>query len=264
MYESGLVLVQVWVISDTQSLLLASMHHAFTDGWTVGLLQRQLAEAYAALAAGSQPAWDPLPVQYRDVAAWQRTHLQGAVLDEQLAWWRETLAGAPPLLALPWEHARPAVASHAGVAAPVQLDVSAAAGLRQLAAAEQTPLFVVLLAAVQATLARLSGQDDVVVGTPYANRAQEEVQQLAGCLVNTLALRTDVGGDPSFQQLLQSAKATATEAFQRADAPFASVVSALKLDRSAAYNPVYQVPYAARVSASPEYLHVQRLSGRTC
>lgn len=233
--------MQVWVLNDEQYVLLMLMHHVYTDGWSTGLLQRELAMAYAAVLAGRQPAWAPLPVQYQDVAVWQRTHIEGEMLDAQIAWWKQTLAGAPPLLELPWDFPRPAVASPVGVSAAVQLDAAMTTALRQLAAAQQTTVFVVLLAAVQVFLALTTGQDDIVVGTPYAGRSQSEVQHLAGCLVNTLALRADVSGDPTFQQLLQRVKTVSAQAFQHADAPFAKVVEALRVDRSANFNPVYQV-----------------------
>jgi Condensation domain len=181
-------------------------------------------------------------LQMADYAAWQQQHLAGEVLDAKLAWWKQTLAGAPPLLEMPWDRQRPDVFSPVGIAVALDVAPDVAAALQQLASGQHTTLFVVLLAAVHCFLSRYSGQEDVVVGTPYGGRGQEEVQQLAGCLVNTLALRMDLSGDPSFQQLLQRAVKTAMAAFEHADAPFARVVDELRLDRSAAFNPVYQVP----------------------
>lgn len=172
---------------------------------------------------------------------WQRQHFQGAPLDSLLDWWKQTLASVPPLLEMPWERPRPEVASFEGVAVPLTVDRDTAAGLRQLASIEHTTLFSVVLAVVQVFLSRYSKQEDIVVGTPYANRSHDELQQLAGCLINTVVLRTDVSGDPTFQQLLQRAAQTAMAAFDHAETPFAKVVEALQLDRSAAFNPIYQV-----------------------
>jgi non-ribosomal peptide synthetase component F len=176
-----------------------------------------------------------------DYAAWQRQHLVGPVLEEELRWWQETLAGAPPLLDMPWDKPRPDIASSQGVAMPIELDATAVGALRQLAADEHTTVFAVLLAAVQVFLSRYSRQEDIVVGTPYAGRAQQEVQQLVGCLVNTIALRGNTSGDPSFRQLLQQSAKTTMLAFAHANAPFPMVVDALKVARSAAFTPLYQV-----------------------
>jgi Condensation domain len=180
-------------------------------------------------------------LQVVDYAAWQRQHMLGTNMDDCLDWWRQTLAGAPPLLEMPWERPRPEAASFEGVAVPLIIEPATTAALRQLAAAEHTTLFSVLLAVVQAFLSRYSKQEDILIGTPYANRTHDELQQLAGCLINTVVLRTDVGGDPTFQQLLRRAVQTTMTAFDHADAPFARVVDTMRLDRSAAFNPVYQV-----------------------
>lgn len=180
-------------------------------------------------------------LQVTDYAIWQRQHVAGDTLAKSLAWWKQTLAGAPPLLEMPWERPRPDAFCSDGTAVQLSTSPAVAAALRQLAADQHTTMFVVLLSAVHIFLTRYSGQEDIVVGTPYAGRAQPEVQHLAGCLVNTLALRTGVSGDPTFLQLLQRAVQTTMAAFDHADAPFAKVVDALRLDRSAAFNPVYQV-----------------------
>lgn len=190
-------------------------------------------------------------VQVPDLAMWQRQHFEGAPLDGLLGWWKQTLIGVPPLLEMPWERPRPEVASFKGVAAPLTVDQDTTAALRQLAATERTTLFSVVLAAVQVFLSRYSKQEDIVVGTPYANRSHDELQQLGGCLINTVVLRTDVSGDPTVQQLLQRAAQTAMAAFDHAETPFAKVVEALRLDRSAAFNPIYQV-IACVANAAPD------------
>ena len=140
---------QVWQVDSRRHLLLASMHHAITDGWSAAMLKRELAAAYTAAVAGGKPAWTPLPVQMVDYAAWQRQHISGAMLDAHLAWWQRTLSGAPALLELPWDHRRPEVAGHAGAAVPLQIPPAVTAKLRDMAAAEHTTLFSVVLAAIQ-------------------------------------------------------------------------------------------------------------------
>ena len=141
--------VQVWVVNSRRCLLLASLHHCITDGWSAALLQRELHAATAALTSGNQPRWAPLPVQFVDYAAWQRQHITKDLLEGHLAWWQGNLQGAPPLLELPWDHRRPEVAGYAGAAVPVQVPPAVTAQLQQLAAAEHTTLFCVVLAAVQ-------------------------------------------------------------------------------------------------------------------
>ena len=141
--------VQLWVLGSHQHLLLASIHHCITDGWSVALLQRELQAATVALMTGSAPSWAPLPVQFVDYAAWQRQHITRDLLQAHLTWWQENLRGAPPLLELPWDHQRPEIAGYAGAAMPVQVPPAVTAQLQQLAAAEHTTLFCVVLAAVQ-------------------------------------------------------------------------------------------------------------------
>jgi Condensation domain len=233
--------MEIWVLSPQQHILLAGMHHTVTDGWSAALVQQELTLAYTAVVAKSSPAWAPLPVQLVDYAAWQREHLAGEVMDAQIEWWIESLAGAPPLLEMPWDKARPNMVSSSGTAVLWEVEPAVAAALRKLAADERTTLFVVLLSAIYVFLSRYSGQEDIVVGTPYAGRSREEVQRLAACLVNTIALRGNVSGEPTFKQLLKRAVNTTMAAFDHADAPFPKIVNALKLDRSAAFNPIYQV-----------------------
>lgn len=137
------------MLGSDRCLLLASMHHCVTDGWSAALVQRELFAAAAALSTGSEPAWVPLPVQIVDYAAWQREHLTGAVLDAHLEWWQGSLKGAPPLLELPWDRRRPDMAGHAGAAVPIEITPVVAAKLHDLAASEHTTLFSILLAAIQ-------------------------------------------------------------------------------------------------------------------
>lgn len=153
---SAVVPWQVWKVDECRYLLLASMHHCITDGWSVALLQRELQAAYAALLAGNKPAWAPLPVQIVDYAAWQREYITGEILDAHLEWWQTNLKAAPPLLELPWDRRRPEVAGYAGAGVPVQVPADVAAKLRDLASAEHTTLFSVLLAALQVRAAASS------------------------------------------------------------------------------------------------------------
>lgn len=141
--------MQVWVVDSRCHLLLASVHHSITDGWSINLLQRELHAAFTAVTAGSKPAWPPLPVQMVDYAAWQREHITGAALDTSLQWWQQTLKGAPPLLELPLDRPRPALTTDAGTAVPLHVPAAVVAKLQELAAAQRTTVFTVLLTAVK-------------------------------------------------------------------------------------------------------------------
>ncbi|HEX8276906.1 MAG TPA: amino acid adenylation domain-containing protein [Longimicrobiaceae bacterium] len=222
-------------------LLLVALHHSVGDGWSAGVLLRELAALYRAFAAGeSSPLPEP-PVQPRDHAVWQRRHLAGAALDAQLAWWRERLSGAPPVLELPTDRPRPPVPGFRAGTVRFALDAGLTAGLRALSRREGATPFMTLLAAWQLLLARYAGQDDVVVGTPIAGRTRAELEGLVGFFVNTLALRTDLSGDPDFPELLGRVREATLDAYARQDLPFERLVEALQPERDLSRNPVFQV-----------------------
>ncbi|HVH13983.1 MAG TPA: amino acid adenylation domain-containing protein, partial [Longimicrobium sp.] len=195
------------VAADDHALLLC-LHHAVCDGWSVGVLFRELSVLYEAYGSGAESPLPPLPVQYADFAAWQRTHLAGAALEDQLAWWKSRLAGLPTLLELPTDHPRPAVQSYRGAHELVAFSAEVVAKLEALARAEGASLFMVLLGAFQLLLGRYAGTHDVVVGSPVAGRTRRETEGLIGFFVNTLVLRTDLGGDPGFRALLGRVRET--------------------------------------------------------
>jgi amino acid adenylation domain-containing protein len=225
-------------------VLLVTMHHIVSDGWSMGVLTRELSALYAAFRRGAADPLPPLPVQYADYAAWQRRWVDGEVLREQADYWRETLAGAPELLELPTDHARPARQDFAGAALEVELDEELTAGLKALGRRQGTTLFMTLLAGWAAVLGRLSGQDDVVVGTPTANRGRREIEGLIGFFVNTLAVRVDLSGSPSVAELLGRVKERALGAQQHQDIPFEQVVERVRPARSMAHSPLFQVLFA--------------------
>ncbi|HEY0410390.1 MAG TPA: amino acid adenylation domain-containing protein, partial [Candidatus Dormibacteraeota bacterium] len=224
-------------------LLLLTLHHIVTDGWSMGILVREVGEVYGARLAGRRPDLPALPLQYADYAVWQRGWLAGEVLAAQLSWWRERLAGRPampPLLELPTDRPRPAVQGTAGGSVPVHLPAPLVEGLRRLGERENASLFMVLLAGFQALLARHAGQEQVVVGTPVANRTHREIEPLIGFFVNTLALPGDLAGDPSFSALLSRARETALGAYAHQELPLEKLVSELAPDRSLAHAPLFQ------------------------
>ncbi|HET7231280.1 MAG TPA: amino acid adenylation domain-containing protein, partial [Longimicrobium sp.] len=222
-------------------VLLLTLHHIVSDGWSMEILFRELSALYEALAAGEPSPLPELPVQYADFAVWQRARLRGEELDRQLAWWRERLAGAPALLELPTERPRPAVQGHRGAVRSLRIDAATADELRALCRHEGVTIFMTLLAGFAVLLGRYSGQADVVVGAPVATRGQRETEGLIGCFLNTLALRTDLSGDPSFRELLGRVRETTLGAYVHQDLPFERILEELQPVRTLSHSPVFQV-----------------------
>jgi len=220
--------------------LLMTVHHIISDGWSTGILNRELAALYEAAAAGGPSALPPLPVQYADYAVWLRARLDGEALEKQVGYWRERLAGAPPLLDLPADRPRPPVRSNRGARIPFQLPRPLVDRLQDLARRQGATLFMVLLAGYQSLLARWSGQEDVVVGTYSGNRPRKELEGLIGFFINTLVLRTDLAGDPSFADLVGRVRETTLGAYAHRDLPFEKLLETLQLPRDPSRTPLFQ------------------------
>ncbi len=233
-------------VAEGEWVLLFTMHHVVSDGWSMDVLVGEVSELYAALGAGRKPALPELPVQYADYAAWQRRWLRDEVLEAQLAWWRERLAGAPPALELPADRPRAPVQGAEGGRRTLLVPEDVARALRSLGRREGATLFMTLLAAFQLLLARWAGEEDVSVGTPVAGRTRLETEGLIGFFVNTLVLRTELAGDPAFRELLGRVRAATLGAFAHQDVPFEKLVEELAPGRSLAYTPLFQVLFALR------------------
>ena len=221
-------------------VLLVTMHHIVSDGWSMGVFIQELSALYGAFSRGEADPLPPLPVQYADYAAWQRRWVDGDVLREQADFWKRSLEGAPELLELPTDRPRPARQDFDGALVELELDEELAAGLRELARRHGATLFMTVLAGWAATLARLSGQRDVVVGTPAANRGRSEIEGLIGFFINTLALRVELSGSPTVAELLARVKALTLGAQQHQDMPFEQVVELVQPARSLAHAPLFQ------------------------
>ncbi|HEX2208939.1 MAG TPA: amino acid adenylation domain-containing protein, partial [Longimicrobium sp.] len=228
-------------LSADEHLLLVNLHHVIGDGWSMRVLLGEIATLHAAYRREEDSPLPPLPVQYADYAAWQRAWLRGPVLEAQLAYWRGALAGAPPVLALPADRPRPEVQGHRGASESIWLHPPDAARVADLARREGATLFMVLLAALDVVLSRWSGQQDVVIGTPVAGRTRSELEGLIGLFLNSLALRTDLSGDPSFRALLGRVRETTLQAYAHQDLPFERILEDLKPERSLGHTPVFQV-----------------------
>ncbi|OPK55965.1 non-ribosomal peptide synthetase, partial [Ralstonia solanacearum] len=227
-------------LGEQEHVLLVTMHHIVSDGWSQGVLARELGALYEAYRAGGEDPLPALPIQYADYAVWQRRWLEGAELQRQGTYWEQALAGAPTLLSLPTDRARPVQQDYAGGSVEVVFDAELSAGLRKLSQRHGTTLFMTVLAGWSALLSRLSGQEEVVVGSPVANRTRSEVEGLIGFFVNTLALRLEVGSGVTVSELLDRVKGRVLEAQAHQDLPFEQVVERVRPVRSLSHSPVFQ------------------------
>ncbi len=236
--------VHLLKIASDDHIVVVVMHQIISDGWSTGILTREIGELYAAAVQHRSAMLQALPVQYADYALWQRSWLQGEVLERQLSYWRQQLNGAPTALGLPTDRLRPAIQSYRGDALYVMLPADLTSELNDLARSEGATLFMVLLAAFNVVLSRWSGQSDIVVGTPIAGRTDRATEGLIGFFLNTLALRTDLNGDPSFRGLLGRVKETALGAYAHQDLPFEKLVAELQPVRDLSRQPIFQVLFA--------------------
>ncbi|MET0399178.1 MAG: amino acid adenylation domain-containing protein, partial [Longimicrobiaceae bacterium] len=235
-------------------VLLVSMHHVVSDGWSMDVLVREVSALYAAFGRGRPSPLPELPVQYADFAVWQREWLAGGVLDKQVGFWKDALAGAPPLLEIPTDRPRAVGQGAAAVSHAFTLPAGVADGLRALSRREGATLFMTLLAGWQALLGRYSGQDDVVVGTAVAGRNRREVEGLIGFFVNMLPLRADLGGDPTWAGLLGRVRGATLGAYDHQDLPFERLVEELGVERSFTHTPLFQVTFALARAGAGEAL----------
>ncbi|WP_152980132.1 condensation domain-containing protein, partial [Pseudomonas corrugata] len=227
-------------MGDADHVLLVTLHHIVSDGWSADVLTRELGVLYAAFSQGQDDPLPALPVQYADYAVWQRRWLSGEVLSRQERYWQDTLAGAPALLTLPTDRPRPAQQDHSGHAVGIAFDEALTEGLKALSQRHGATLFMTVMAAWAALLSRMSGQDDIVVGTPTANRMHAEVEDLIGLFVNTLAVRVEVSTELTVEALLQRVKAQTLGAQAHQDLPFEQVVEVVRPLRSLSHSPVFQ------------------------
>src|SRR5262249_16202294 len=239
--ESGpLIRGRLIQLGDQEHVLLITTHHIVSDGWSVGLMFGELNALYGAFISGEEDRLPELEVQYVDYAVWQRKWMEGQVLEGQAEYWRQNLAGAPELLELPADRVRPARQDYAGGVVAVMIDEQLTAGLKELSRRQGATLYMTLLAGWAALLERLSGQQDVMVGTPVANRGRVEIENLIGLFVNMLVIRVDVSGRPTVGEALARVKGQALAAQEHQDIPFEQVVELARPVRSLAHSPLFQ------------------------
>lgn len=256
---SPLLRVKLLRLGEEEYVMLFTMHHIVSDGWSMGILVREIAALYQAFCNGQSSPLSELPIQYADFAAWQRQWLQGEVLETQLSYWRQHLRGAPAVLELPIDHPRPAIQTFQGATCAFQLSQELSVALKRLSQQEDSTLFMTLLAAFKTVLYRYTEREDIVVGSPIANRNRSEIEGLIGFFVNTLVLRTSLSDNPTFRELLHRVRDVTLEAYTHQDLPFEQLVEALQPQRSLSYTPLFQVMFALQNAPMSEI----ELSGLT-
>jgi len=240
--EQGLLIrTSLLHLDDEAYVLLLSMHHIISDAWSLGVLFGELATLYEANRSGKEASLPELPIQYADYTMWQREWLQGEVLKEQLDYWKKQLEGVPPTLELPTDRPRPAVQTFRGMSQTIALSKTLSGQLKRLSQQEGATLFMTLLAAFNVLLYRYTGQEDIVVGVPIANRNRSEIEPLIGFFINTLVLRTELSDNPTFREILGRVREEAMGAYEYQDLPFEKLVEELHPQRDRSRTPLFQV-----------------------
>ena len=227
-----------------EHVLLLTLHHITSDAWSIGVLLRELAAFYTAFVDGQPSPLSELPVQFADFVAWRRAQIADGVIDKQLAFWKQQLAGTPSVIQLPLDRPRPPVQTFTGKHLGFELSEDLTERIRAIGRREGTTVFMTLLAAFALLLHRTSGQEDICIGSPSANRVHPELEGLIGCFSDILVLRTDVSGKPTFRELLRRVRQVTLNAFAHQDVPFTGVVEAVQPERSLSHNPIFQVMFS--------------------
>jgi len=257
--QGPLLRIQLLRLAADSHVLLLVMHHIVSDGWSMDVLVQELTQLYDAFNQGQPSPLPELPIQYADFAVWQRQWLAENVLEEQLAYWKQQLSGDLAVLDLPTDWPRPAVQTYPGANYSFALTSETTAALKQLGEESGATLFMTLLAAFKALLARLSGQEDILIGAPIAGRSRAELETLIGFFVNTLVLRTDLGGNPTFVALLERVRDVSLTAYQYQDVPFEKLVEELRPERDVSRTPLFQVMFSVQKGGQEE-LAVEQLA----
>ncbi|MBI4785230.1 MAG: amino acid adenylation domain-containing protein [Oscillatoriophycideae cyanobacterium NC_groundwater_1537_Pr4_S-0.65um_50_18] len=258
--RDGSLRAKLLQISADEFVLLLTLHHIAVDAWSIGVFFRELSTLYGVFSNHQPSSLPELPIQYADFAMWQRQTLQGQALETDLTYWKQKLRNAPEVLQLPSDRARPPIQSFAGRTLSFLLPQPLTASLKQVSQQSGTTLFMTLVAGLQTLLFRYTGQDDILIGSPIANRQQPEIEPLMGCFINTLVLRTDLSGNPPFEELLQRVRETVLEALAHQNLPFEKLVDELQLARSLTHAPLFQVMLVLQNSFSIQNIELPGLT----
>ena len=241
-----LIRATLYQVQPREHILLVNMHHIISDGWSLGIFFREFSDLYSAYVTSSQASLPELPIQYGDYAEWQETWLQEAMMEKQLAYWQQQLVNLPPALDLPLEKSRPMQQSFQGATVREEIPSELIRDLEDFAKSEGATFFMTALAVFQVLLFRYSGQSDIIVGSPIANRTQAELDNLIGFFVNTLALRGNLDGNPAFREFLLRIRQTCVEAYTHQDVPFETLVDELDVKRDPSRSPIFQTFFAVQ------------------
>ncbi len=241
--KDALFRVKLLRLTATNHILVVTMHHIISDAWSIGVFMQELTALYTAFSAGKPSPLEPLQIQYGDFAYWQREFLSGDRLNSHLDYWRQQLEDIPPLLELPTDHPRPTVQTFKGQTTTFTLTPALSQRIKTLTQQSQATVFMTLLAAFQLLLHRYTRQEDIIVGSPIANRQRQELEPLIGCFVNTLVMRTQFKENPTFTQVLTQVRQTALDAYSHQDLPFEKLVEELQPERSLSHSPLFQVMF---------------------
>ncbi len=249
--QSPLLRVTLLELGPEDSVLLITMHHIISDGWSMGVFYKELTHLYPCFAGESCPPLPQPSVHYSDYARWQREWLAGPVLEQQLAYWKGKLQGSLPALDLPTDRPRPAVQTYGGAIKPIHLSPELVGRIKSLARRENVTLFMLLLSAFQTLLHRYSGQEDILIGSPIAGRTRPEVEPMIGLFLNTLVFRAALDGQMTFQRLLEQSRKSALEAYAHQDLPFEKLVDSLHVERDLSRSPVFQAMFVLQNTPLP-------------
>ncbi|MBC6431621.1 amino acid adenylation domain-containing protein [Nostoc sp. HG1] len=261
--QAPLLRAKLLHLQEEKSILILTLHHLVGDGWSIKVLVQELSTIYPALSADRPLTFPELPVQYADFVYWQRNWLQGEVIEKHLAYWKQQLSGDLPVLQLPSDRPRPPIQTFRGAQQKFLLSTKLTEAIKQLTQREGATLFMALLAAFKTLLYRYTDQEDILVGSPIANRNRAELEQLIGCFVNTLVLRTSLEGNPSFAELLGRVRKVAIDAYTHQDLPFEKLVEALQPNRDLSYNPLFQAMFVLQNPASDSIWKTEELETGT-
>src|SRR6185295_6722212 len=248
----------LWRLNPQDHALALNMHHIISDGWSMGVLFRELSANYRGYCAGKSTTLPELPIQYADYSTWQRDWLQGENLDKHLSHWKKQLDGLSTLQ-LPTDHPRLPVQTYRGSSLSIELSAHLSQALKSLSQREGVTLFMTLLAAFQTLLSRYCGQSDIAVGTPIDGRTRQEIEELIGFFVNTLVLRTDLSTNPTFKELLRQVRETTLDAYTHQDLPFEKLVEELHPERNPSISPLFQILFVLQ-NPSDSSLEIKGLS----
>lgn len=249
--QPPLLRVKTFRLSPKLHIMVVVVHHTIADGWSLGIFVRELLAVYQALVKGRSPSLPPLPIQYAEYASWQRQYMTGPLLERQLSYWKNKLHGELPVLDLPIDYPRPTRQTFSGAIHRFQISTKLTRCVKELSRHHDVTPFMFLIAVFQTLLHRYCQQDDILVGTPTAGRTRLETQELIGAFINTLVLRTDLSGDPSFQELLSRVRTVAMDAYAHQDLPFEKLVAELRLQRDLSRTPIFQVAFVFQNTPFP-------------